>query len=862
MAVLETSIYKQEELVLKVGDRYDPNILDLSEWDEFIDAVCGGRIYQKEAVIQSVIYLASKQYSSLVDLARENYSRNEKLQEKYFSIDEFIKALQIPDKLYATIELATGSGKSYVMYAIAQIMLGIGAAERVLVLCPSLTIEDGLKEKFKELAGNAEIRNTIPQSAKIRNPRIIDANSTVVSGDICIENIHAVYENTGSSIEDSFLNTGNNTLVLNDEAHHIFRKNTAREDADCKKWKSFLIDSKYGFQLMLGFTGTAYIDDDYFSDVIYRYSLRAAIDERIVKNIDYVREDDSRDDEERFNKIYINHQDNIKAYRNVKPLTILVTRDIESAISLRNKLIGFLSEKESLSKEETERKVLIVTSSPKHKAFLPLLKQVDSKENSYEWIVSVSMLTEGWDVKNVFQIVPWEDRAFNSKLLVAQVLGRGLRVPVEYITPQPSVIVFNHKNWSSKIKKLVEEVLEIETKLHSQILTSGERIKRNFTIHNIRYVNDSSEVESSTNGVTFDFSKLKKEGIALESQTIDVTRKTSYESVVGNKNVSKEYLLQNKTWTIDQVLDKLFDEFTQRDWENTVLKLGNNEYTKDNLPPRDEIRDLIVFSMKQRGNSGDRVIEANYRKILTAFTPILRKKNKTITSSGQYKDVFEIKTDDMSIQTMGIGRLRKTASVFYTNNWENEIAASDDKKVLQAVLDDESLPRSAVKQINMFKFKTPVDIVFTESEPERKFVELLCKHSDLIDAWVKSRDIGFYEISYSCKYGGQNSKTRKYKHGTFNPDFLIKVVNNNKVYFLVIEIKEDGDASDENIAKYKYGIKHFDELNKAVDSEKYLFHFLSPNGYEAFFNHLKSGTLIEGQEKFRCNLENLLESEE
>ncbi|UKI49542.1 MAG: hypothetical protein L6U99_12975 [Clostridium sp.] len=58
------------------------------------------------------------------------------------------------------------------------------------------------------------------------------------------------------------------------------------------------------------------------------------------------------------------------------------------------------------------------------------LKTVDDKESQVEWIFSVSMLTEGWDVKRVFQIVPHEERAFNSKLLIAQVLGRGLRVPV------------------------------------------------------------------------------------------------------------------------------------------------------------------------------------------------------------------------------------------------------------------------------------------------------------------------------------------------------------------------------------------------------------------------------------------------
>jgi len=36
---------------------------------------------------------------------------------------------------------------------------------------------------------------------------------------------------------------------------------------------------------------------------------------------------------------------------------------------------------------------------------LALLKSVDDKENPVEWIVSVSMTTEGWDVKNVFQIL-------------------------------------------------------------------------------------------------------------------------------------------------------------------------------------------------------------------------------------------------------------------------------------------------------------------------------------------------------------------------------------------------------------------------------------------------------------------------
>jgi hypothetical protein len=36
-------------------------------------------------------------------------------------------------------------------------------------------------------------------------------------------------------------------------------------------------------------------------------------------------------------------------------------------------------------------------------------------------------------------------------------------------------------------------------------------------------------------------------------------------------------------------------------------------------------------------------------------------------------------------------------------------------------------------------------------------------------------------------------------------------------------------------------------------------YFLSPEAYSTFFEKLKDETLLEGQDKFRCELENLLE---
>ena len=87
--------------------------------------------------------------------------------------------------------------------------------------------------------------------------------------------IHAVYAQTGSSISDSFKNQGNRVLVLNDESHHIFNtiSGNTTEKKGIKRWKEFLLNSNFNFRYILGFTGTAYHDNEYFNDVIYRYSL-------------------------------------------------------------------------------------------------------------------------------------------------------------------------------------------------------------------------------------------------------------------------------------------------------------------------------------------------------------------------------------------------------------------------------------------------------------------------------------------------------------------------------------------------------------------------------------------------------------
>ena len=859
--IQEIKQFKTADLVLQVSKNYNPATLNLAAWDRYLDILCSGRQYQKEAVHKAIVFLASGLYSNIDDLVRENWINPKmvELKNRYQTVADYEHNLQMNNKLSATIDLATGTGKSYVIYGIAQIMLSLDLVDRVLVLCPSLTIKDGLLEKFRKLAEDPALLNAIPEESIFKNPSIKTADFTIKEGDICVENIHAVYERTGSSIKDSFAGNGERTLVLNDEAHHIFNVMEGRdkESKILKKWKEFLTSPDFNFKYIVGFTGTAYIEDDYFNDVIYRYSLRQAVNDKMVKMVDYISKNDDAEPEIKFQEIYDNHQSNKSIYRKIKPLTILITKDIKRAKHLAADLSEFLQSTEHITAEECEKKVLIVTSANEHKANVKKLKEVDKKEDEIEWIVSVSMLTEGWDVKNVFQIVPWEDRAFNSKLLIAQVLGRGLRVPPEYQTPQAKVRVFNHDAWSRNIRGLVDEILEIEMRLTSSPLVKGDRAKYHFELHQIDYEKEPLEKEAKKKHQEFDYTKGF---IELQSQVEETEKEAEYTSLAGEIS-SKNTLIHYNTYAIDEIVNKIIGELKLREWEGKILKLPTGNYSKEKLPPKDEIKSIIRESMRRRGILGDRLIEINKLKIESSFNTLLRKTGKTTVYEKKAKDPFKISTANMEKESVAVGNLRHNSTAFYSSNFSTELE-TEVKEILDAVIEDDSFPRSASKEINIFLFKSPLDIVFTNYEPERKFIDHLCKkeNADHIAAWIKSRDMSFYSIEYSItSVAGKHSKIQ-----AFNPDFIIKIKKKDTIHFVIVETKVDGDISPENEAKLKYAKQHFEILNDELETRKikevYHFHFLSPNSYIVFFDHLRNGQLLEG--KFRSDLEDKLESEE
>ena len=229
----------------------------------------------------------------------------------------------------------------------------------------------------------------MPEDAKYVSPKVINASQTIVKGSICVENYHAVLKHVKSSVRDSLRGKGKRTLVLNDETHHV-----ASAPGDLRKWKKFLMEEEFGFQQIVGVSGTCYHKNQYFADVVSRYSLRQAIEERRVKDVEYVAEAPTlHDPDEKWQLIYQRHKNGLRKLRQqgIRPLTIVVTNTISKCDDVADELRAYLQEEEKISAEQAKEKVIAVTSSNKHQLNVARLRTVDSSQSKVEWNISVSI---------------------------------------------------------------------------------------------------------------------------------------------------------------------------------------------------------------------------------------------------------------------------------------------------------------------------------------------------------------------------------------------------------------------------------------------------------------------------------------
>jgi type III restriction enzyme len=109
----------------------------------------------------------------------------------------------------------------------------------------------------------------------------------------------------------------------------------------------------------------------------------------------------------------------------VKPFVLVIARDVTHAKSLVE-----LIKSDEFFEGRYKDKVIQVDSSKtgaEEDQMIQDLLAVESTESPTEIVIHVNMLKEGWDVTNLYTIVPL--RAANARILIEQSIGRGLRLP-------------------------------------------------------------------------------------------------------------------------------------------------------------------------------------------------------------------------------------------------------------------------------------------------------------------------------------------------------------------------------------------------------------------------------------------------
>jgi len=280
-----------------------------------------------------------------------------------------------------------------------------------------------------------------------------------------------------------------NILVINDEAHHAYRykdtgkKRVSKEEKDEQEratvWISGLdrINKAAGILKCYDFSATPYVPGgdekkSLFSWIVSDFSLSDGIESGLVKTPYVVVRDDAAPDSKNYrSKLYhIYANDEVKsdltksqppeaelpdkvrnAYmilaadwkkkydqwlehnKKTPPVMITVANRTETAARIEymfeknaENFPGELCDEKNILRIDSQK---LKSSSEKESDFLRLIADTVGKEGQPGEqkcnIISVGMLSEGWDAKTVTHIMGL--RAFSSQLLCEQVVGRGLR---------------------------------------------------------------------------------------------------------------------------------------------------------------------------------------------------------------------------------------------------------------------------------------------------------------------------------------------------------------------------------------------------------------------------------------------------
>lgn len=437
---------------------------------------------QKERDLQSAIDTIRSEFSTVSDFERD-----------------------FPSLCFA---IATGVGKTRLMGAFISYLHLAHGINNYFVLAPNLTIYNKLiadftpntpKYVFKGIAefamevpvivtgdnyesGTGVRTNLLPgyeTEVHINIFNISKINSEVRGGKM--PRIKRLSEYIGESYFE-YLSGLHDLVLIMDESHRYRASAGIRAINELKP------------VLGLELTATPFVETSKgaipFKNVIFDYPLARAMDDGFVKEPAVVTQknfDASQFSKEQLEEIKL--KDGIRLHENtkveletysmqtgqkhVKPFMLIIARDTTHAGQLMS-----LIKSDSFFEGQYKDKVIQVDSSMTgvhEDEMIIRLLDVENPNEPTEIVIHVNMLKEGWDVTNLYTIVPL--RAANARILIEQSIGRGLRLPYgkrtgESVIDRLSIVahdrfqeIIDEANRPESVIRLKQVILDAETDL-------------------------------------------------------------------------------------------------------------------------------------------------------------------------------------------------------------------------------------------------------------------------------------------------------------------------------------------------------------------------------------------------------------
>jgi len=265
-------------------------------------------------------------------------------------------------------------------------------------------------------------------------------------------------------------------VVLNDEAHRV-------HDEELEWYKTLMSIHEAlpgGLALWLDFTATPkFQDGSYYPWCIVDYPLAQAVEDRVVKApiiVHRVEKEEPRqftgkDIGEKYNDWvvaalarYREHEKELKKL-GIRPVLFIMCENNRHADGLGEWLI---KTKEFRLKEQ---EVLIIhtdsaggiTKKDLEKA-REAARDIDKPTNKIKVIVSVMMLREGWDVRNVTVILGLRPFTAKANILPEQAIGRGLRLMPDIGPDKTQTLeVIGNQKFEALVRELEKEGVAVHT---------------------------------------------------------------------------------------------------------------------------------------------------------------------------------------------------------------------------------------------------------------------------------------------------------------------------------------------------------------------------------------------------------------